>query len=76
MILLNELAHHSVFPRVINQRFVLNLFFTVSPSCYLNFQPFEVMSHYRDPQLQMVENYIYTLTCLIESCCLNTFHSQ
>ena len=24
---------------------------------YLNFQPLEVVSHYRDPQLQMAENF-------------------
>ena len=26
---------------------------------YLNFQPLEVVSRYRDPQLQVVENYTY-----------------
>ena len=26
---------------------------------YLNFQPLEVVSRYRDPQLQMGENYAY-----------------
>ena len=26
---------------------------------YLNFQPFEVVSRYRDPQPQVVENYLY-----------------
>ena len=26
---------------------------------YFNFQPFEVVSRYRDPQLQVVENYSY-----------------
>ena len=26
---------------------------------YLNFEPLEVVSRYRDPQLQVVENYSY-----------------
>ena len=26
---------------------------------YLNFQPLDVVSHYRDPQPQVVENYLY-----------------
>ena len=28
---------------------------------YLNFQPLEVVSRYRDPQPQVVENYSYLL---------------
>ena len=43
---------------------------------YLNFQPLEVVSRYRDPQLQVAENYSYWLnlsTNIHKSWCLNTF---
>ena len=30
-------------------------------SIYLNFQPFEIVSRYLDPQPQVVENYLYLL---------------
>ena len=30
---------------------------------YLNFQPLDVVSRYRDPQPQVVENYSYLFNC-------------
>ena len=55
---------------------------------YLNFQPLEVVSRYRDPQLQVTENYLYLFNLStnirkswsVESThpdlhCRHTFHS-
>ena len=42
---------------------------------YLNFQPLEVVSRYRDPQLKMGENYAYLFNLRSNICisrCLNT----
>ena len=42
---------------------------------YLYFQPLEVVSRYRDPQLQVAENYFYFLNCsknMCKSWCLDT----
>ena len=42
---------------------------------YLNFQPLEVVSHYRDPQLQVVKNYSYLFNLwpyIYKSWCLNS----
>ena len=33
---------------------------------YLNFQPLEVVSRYRDPQLQVAENYSYLFNFITE----------
>ena len=41
----------------------------------LNFHPLEVASRYRDPQLQVGENYSYLFNLrpnIYKSCCLNT----
>ena len=35
---------------------------------HLNFQPLEVVSRYRDPQLQVAENYAYLFN--LNECCL------
>ena len=46
---------------------------------YLNFQPLEVVSRYRDPQLQVAENYAYLLNLGTNICkswmFRHTFHS-
>ena len=42
---------------------------------YLNFQPLEVVSRYRDPQLQVAENYSYLFNLspnIYKSFCLDT----
>ena len=42
---------------------------------YLNFYPLEIVSRYRDPQLQVIENYSYVFnlsTNICKSCCLDT----
>ena len=42
---------------------------------YLNFQPLEVVSRYRDPQLQVAENYLCLFnlsTNISKTGCLNT----
>ena len=42
---------------------------------YLNFQPLEVVSRYRDPQPQVVENYSYLLNLranIYKSSCLHS----
>ena len=42
---------------------------------YLNFQPLEVVSRYRDPQLQVAENYSYLFNLSTNICklsCLDT----
>ena len=42
---------------------------------YLNFHPLEVVSRYRDPQLQVSENYSYLFnfsTSICKSSCLDT----
>ena len=60
---------------------------TISVACYLhpakliylNAQPLEVVSRYRDPQPQVVENYSYVLNLrpnIYKSWCLDTFHSH
>ena len=41
----------------------------------MNFQPLEVVSRYRDPQLQVAENYLYLFNLTPNICklwCLNT----
>ena len=48
---------------------------------YLNFQPLEVVSRYRDPQLQVAENYPYLFNNFEHKCfqilmLRHTFHSQ
>ena len=46
---------------------------------YLNFQPLEVVSRYREPQLQVAENWSHLFnlsTNICKSWCLHTFHSQ
>ena len=50
---------------------------TINPAklMYLNFKPLEVVSRYRDPQLQVAENYSYLInlsTTICKSCCLDT----
>ena len=42
---------------------------------YLNFHPFEVVSRYRDPQLQVGKNYSFSFNLVRKICkywCLNT----
>ena len=44
-------------------------------SIYLNFHPYEAVSRYRDPQLQVSENYSYLFSLsanICQSCCLDT----
>ena len=46
---------------------------------YYNFHPLEVMSRYRDSQLQVGENYAYFFDLranIFKSKCWNTFYSQ
>ena len=43
---------------------------------HLNFQPLEVVSHNRDPQLQVAENYSYLFnlsTDILKILCLDTY---
>ena len=35
---------------------------------YLNFHPLEIVSRYRDPQLQVAENYSYLFNCSPNIC--------
>ena len=44
---------------------------------YLNFHPLEVVSRYRDPQLQVDENYyLFNLKSICKSWCLNIHFDQ
>ena len=47
-----------------------NSYFNPYPAklIYLNFHPFEVVSRYRDPQLQVADNYLYLFNLSTNMC--------